>query len=134
MMPRNARRTQKPEAPQEQGYGVRGEQIAAQRAMPLPDNRTPGPPSPGGNVVPMPGTQPPQGPQDPAALLEVLKGMPPPPAGGLARPSDRPEEAITAPQTTPPASRNVAAETFELMAEATGDPRFTVMAQRARSI
>ena len=136
-MPRTAKRTQPPRAPQDQGYGVRGEQIAAQHEMPLPDNHSM-------EVVPaeapMPASQAAQPVTDPAQLLQMMQNQAPPPAGGLTRPSERPEEPITAglgvpldaTQATP--ARNRAAEALEQIFAVTGDLRFQEMAQRARSI
>lgn len=140
-MPRTAKRTQPPTAPQDQGYGVRGEQIAAQGAMPLPDNHSGGVPSetpmpavPGG--APVEGGTPAQGPADPAAVLQMLSQQAPPPGGGLARPTERPNEELLEGQGGAMAASapNKAAETLELMASATGDERFRAMAQRARMI
>lgn len=86
------RKQQKPMAPQDQGYGVRGEQLAAQRAMPLPDNRS--------NVVALPGAGAPPAPaRDPAealaAAMAAAQGMAPP-TGGLDAPTERPTEPLTA--------------------------------------
>ncbi len=132
-MPRTGKRMQAPAAPQEQGYGVRGEQIAAQNQMGIPDNTgvapSPAGPVPGG--PPPPGGEALAGPQD---VLAMLQQTPPPPAGGLARPSERPEEALMTGEDVEPVRRNVAADALEQMAEATGDPRFTALAQRARMV
>jgi hypothetical protein len=137
-MPRTAKKMQTPAAPQDQGYGVRGEQIAAQATMGIPDNQaspevaaipvdpTTGVPVSGGTAAPT----------DPAALLESLRAQAPPPAGGLARPTDRPEEPVTAGLNAPAVTQmlppNKAAETLEAIFATTGDQRFAALAARAR--
>ena len=133
-MPRTAKRMQAPVAPQDQGYGVRGEQIASMNQMGIPDNQ-------GVQPVTVPAGEPPvdgggPAPQmDPAQLLEMLKQQPPPPAGGLARPTDRPNEPLTQGMTgPPPPAKNKAADALDMMAAATGDLRLAALAQRARMI
>jgi aspartate/methionine/tyrosine aminotransferase len=69
----------------------------------------------------------------------MLQEQAPPPAGGLARPSERPEETISTGMgqpdlATPPAGRNRAAEALEQIFAVTGDARFEELANRARSI
>jgi hypothetical protein len=106
--------------------------------MPLPDNHSMG----AGEVVPaetpMLASESAQPVTDPAQLLQMMQNQAPPPPGGLARPSERPAEPMTAglgePQTGPAPSQNRAADTLDQIAAVTGDARFTQMAQRARSI
>lgn len=134
-MPRTAKRMQTPDAPQDQGYGVRGEQIAAQQTMGIPENN-PGSQA-GGEVVaaPPPGTT--GNVTSPDQLLAMLQGTPPPAAGGLARPSERMSEPVTAglqaeDPVTPMEPPNKAADVLDQIAATTGDDRFARLAQRAR--
>lgn len=91
-MPRK-RRTLPVAAPQDQGYGQRGEQMAAQHAMPLPDNRvTP--------ITAAPSAQPQQQPMDLAAALAAAQRMAPP--QGVTRPTERPDEPFTSGLSTGP--------------------------------
>ena len=133
-MPRKAKRMQTPVAPQDQAYGQRGEQLAAQGQMGIPDNRQ-APPFAAPAPAPIPAGAGAAPPRDPQAILDLLQSQPPPPIGGLARPTDRPDEAITQGLGTPqPPTVNKAADTFEMMAAVTGDERFKMMAARARSL
>lgn len=98
-MPRKARPTQPIAAPQDQGYGQRGDQMAAQHAIPLPNNAG----ATANNIntpAPAPG-QAPGGPVDLSAALEAARQMAPP-QGGLDRPSDQPNTPVTAGAPTGP--------------------------------
>jgi hypothetical protein len=125
---------QKPDAPQDQGYGVRGEQIAAQQTMGIPEN------NPGsGEVVPAPQPGTTGNVTSPDQLLAMMQGMTPPAPGGLARPSERMDEPVTAglasdDPVTPIQAPNKAADTLDQIFAATGDARFASLAQRARTI
>lgn len=90
-MPRTGKRTQPIRAPQDQGYGERGDQIAAQQAMPLPDNRSlpQNAPAPAGTDPGRPGAG-----VDPVqAALQGAAALPP--AGILTSPGD-PQVPVTA--------------------------------------
>jgi hypothetical protein len=116
--------------------------------MPLPDNHSGGSllpaetPMPSSSSAGAPTADPSQAARpvtDPAQLLQMLQEQAPPPAGGLARPSERPEETISTGMgqsdlATPPAGRNRAAEALEQIFAVTGDARFEELANRARSI
>jgi len=73
---------QAPKAKTGQTYGQAGQQIAAQKQVPLPD--TASSPSPGGGTAPVPAAGGP-------SPLDVLSSMP-----GLTDPSLRPDEPLTA--------------------------------------
>lgn len=95
-MPRK-RRTLPVAAPQDQGYGQRGEQMAAQHALPLPDNR--------GSVTPIsaaPSALAPAPAQPAVSLEQALQAarQMTPPQGGLDRPSEQPDTPFTAGLTT----------------------------------
>lgn len=141
-MPRERpyRQYQAPQAPNAQAYGQRGEQIAAQQAMPLPqtDNKIPS-----GGAVPSP-TAPPGGaaggPQG-ADLLQMAAEFDPG-ITPLSAPSGRPGEPVTAglsrgagpgPEIFEAPGRQIrAAETLELMARVSGDDTYLRMAERIR--
>lgn len=131
-MPRKAK-MQRPVPPQDSTYGESQDSLAAQAQMGVPDNRS-------GAVTPspVPAPLPPQGQSgnvtDPSQILAMLQQQAPPPEGGLARPTDRPNEPLLATPTTPAPAKNRAAEVLEMMASTTGDDRFARMAARARMI
>lgn len=134
-MPRTGRRRTQPiRAPQDQGYGERGDQIAAQRAMPLPDNRST--PLPEVQPEAEAGEQPVATPQvDPvAAALAGAQQMPPP--GLLNAPGD-PSVPITAGLPGRPGEEVLAAETprrtaiLQEIARLTDDPALVRLIHRA---
>jgi hypothetical protein len=88
------KRTQPVAAPQDQGYGQRGEQMAAQHAVPLPDNR--------GSVSPISAAPSAPPPVDMATALAQAQAMDAPNHGGLLRPTEHPDEPITAGLSTGP--------------------------------
>lgn len=103
-MPRS-RQYQPPQAPNAQAYGQRGDQMAAQRAMPLPRSDSAadaaaaapaGPPS----SAPPPDVPPAPNPNDPM-LLQMARDFDPG-ITPLDAPSDRPDEPITTGLTTGP--------------------------------
>lgn len=140
-------RTQKPDAPQGQSYGERGEQVAAQKVIPLPRAANAGPPAP---------AQPPGSQQAPAM----------PPGGGGGQPVDAMQSAVQAardfnPGITPltaasqrpgepvqaglsmgpgggpeifdqPSRAMASADILTQMAQSTGDDRFMELAARIR--
>lgn len=85
-MPR-ARKTLPVAAPQDQGYGQRGEQMAAQRALPLPNVQ-------GQNAV-APSAAAPAAAAAPMDALTAARSMVPP-AGGLGADTQYPDQPITA--------------------------------------
>lgn len=140
-MPRTARRSQRPVAPQDQNYGQAGEQLAAQRAVPLPDMRAPGaaaspPPAPG---APLPAGNPPVPSADPrAAAMQAAMGMTAGP-GLLTGETARPNEPVTAGLATGPgpgpealAPGDRVARTLERLAALSGDPGAAELAAWAR--
>ena len=132
-MPRKARKMQAPVAPQDATYGESGDQLAAQQAMGIPDNASAPPMADQMATMPAPGQS--GNITDPNQILALLQQQAPPPPGGLARPSDRPDEPLLAGASVPaPPQRNRAAEALEQMAAVTGDDRFVRMAQRARMV
>lgn len=74
-------------APQDQGYGQRGEQMAAQRAIPLPNRQAQNAPTAGPTAAP--------GPASLADALSAAQGMVPP-TGGLDAPTAYPDQPLTA--------------------------------------
>jgi hypothetical protein len=90
-MPR-PKRTQPVAAPQDQGYGQRAEQVQAQHALPLPDNRT---------VTPITAASSAPPPVDMATALAQAQEMVPP-NGGLGRPTEMPDQPFTAGLSTGP--------------------------------
>jgi len=143
-MPRNAKRAQPVRAPQDQAYGQSGEQMAAQRSVPLPDMRSSAPaagPGPVGAGVPpaVQGQNPTVPSTDPRmAAMSAAAGVGRPPAL-LARPSQRPTEPITAglpggPGPGPEAfgGTDRVAATLDRIATLTGDPKLRELAERAR--
>jgi hypothetical protein len=143
------RRAQRRAAPQDQGYGVRGEQMAAQAEMPLPQNRAPGgaPSAPAGAPVEDPaappgsiGPPPEGGGGDPMAALLAEAAAAPAPPGTLDAPTAFPDEPITAgldvgegpgPEALMAPEVNRTAETLSIIAEVTGDPRIMDLARQA---
>jgi hypothetical protein len=122
--------TQAPQAPNSQAYGMRGDQIAAQQAMPLPQTA----PQQGAPTTPAQDAQA----VDPMALARDFDpGITP-----LAAPSTRPDEPVTAglslgagagPEIfSQPARASRAADTLTALAQSTGDDRYLQMAARIR--
>ncbi|MGL4297491.1 MAG: hypothetical protein ACRCW4_00260 [Candidatus Neomicrothrix subdominans] len=131
---------QAPKAVQGQPYGEAGDQLAAQRAIPLPNQgSTPTPSLGSGPTSPAPGQPTPQGQPDLLALAAALE-----PGPILTDPTQRPDEPVTAglpvgPGAGPEAiasffqiKRNAAADQLEMLANFTGDPAMQRMAQLAR--
>lgn len=142
-MPRRAK-TQAPAAPQDQAYGQRGEQIAAQNQLPLPDERGPVGPPP----APAAGGAPPLAPPPPPDPLAAAMAMaPPPPDGQLTAPTERPWEPVTAglplgdgpgPESIPllaaPQRQTPAARALAILAAANdNDPNLARLAEQARA-
>lgn len=146
-MPRN-RPTQPPQAPNAQAYGMRGDQMAAQRAMPLPQSAPPplskdiptGPPAgpPGAPPAAPPAAAPPAqiNPEDPTLLALAQQfdpGITP-----LGAPTEFPNEPITAGLSTGPgpgpeifqnpARNQRAAQVLRMLAFSSGDSNFGDMA------
>lgn len=127
--------TQAPQAPNSQAYGQRGDQIAAQKAMPLPQQ------APAQGQAPPPGGTPAQAAAQPVDIMALAKeydpGITP-----LTAPSNRPGEPVTAglslgagpgPEIfSQPARATRAADTLTALAQSTGDNRFMEMAARIR--
>lgn len=126
-MPRT-RQYQAPKAPNDQAYGQRGDQIAAQQAMPLPQNAAP---------PPRPSTSGPTGPSVIDAAAGFDPGITP-----LTAPSTRPGEPVTAGLSTGPGpGREIfdtpqralnAAAVLESMGMASGDAELIELAFRIR--
>lgn len=127
------RQYQAPQAPNSQAYGQRGDQIAAQKAVPLPQTppQTPqGPPS-------TPAQDAAQQPDVMALARDFDPGITP-----LNAPSTRPGEPVTAglaqgagpgPEIfAQPARATRAADVLTALAQSTGDDRFMQMAARIR--
>ena len=139
-MPRS-RQYQAPQAPNAQAYGQRGEQIAAQQQMPLPqgDNKIPSGGAAISPAAPSGGATPP-GPSD-ADLLAMARDFDPG-ITPLNAPSTRPGEPVTAglhrgpgpgPEIFEAPGRQIrAAETLEMMARISGDDNYLRMAERIR--
>lgn len=142
-MPRNSK-YQAPSAPNKQAYGQRGDQMAAQKSMPLPkvDNAIPQ----GGGAPPSPMSAPAAG--GPSAAPEggdlmAMASQFDPGITPLTDPTQRPGEPVTAGLTqgagpgpeifSNPGRARRAAESMELMAQVTGDDEFLRMAERLRS-
>ena len=150
-MPR--KRSQPIAAPQDQAYGQRGDQMAAQHAIPLPNERgvapdtgsapTPGAPLPQGAPAPMPMPMPAAAPDPMAAALGM---MPPDPSAMLDAPTQRPGEPVTAglsigegpgrevnPLLVEAQRPTPAANALDIIAAANGnDPMITRLAAAAR--
>jgi len=108
--------TQAPQAPNSQAYGMRGDQIAAQQAMPLPQTA----PQQGAPTTPAQDAQA----VDPMALARDFDpGITP-----LAAPSTRPDEPVTAGLSLARAGW----EKISGPAQSTGDDRYLQMAARIR--
>lgn len=143
-MPRRRQDQQAPVAAPGQAYGENQDQIQAQNVIPLPQRDAvaaaaatpaqaplgppPGAPVSGGNPI--------------EALLAAAQGTPPPAGGGLAAPSARPGEPVTAglpvgpgpgPEALGPsrARASTVRDSFEMLAELTGDPRYKRLAALA---
>jgi hypothetical protein len=133
-MPRKARRLQPPRSAQDQAYGQRGDQMALQRQMPLPDNRVAAQASPPG----APPTAPPPGGDPMAAVIAAARSFSPD-VPALTEPSQRPTESIMAgtpigPGPGPealgivrPRRESPLVQTLSMLARATGDPRLAQM-------
>lgn len=126
-MPRRAKRPMPPTAPTGQPYGDRGEQIAAQQAVPMgPPPDAAGPPAARQAM-------------DPMAAAQAMT-MPTP----ISAPSERPNEPITAglpigpglgPEAVPmmpKMRRGQISQTLELLADASGDPGYSELAALAQ--
>lgn len=136
-MPRT-RQYQAPQAPNQQAYGQKNEQLQAQREMPLPqvDNKIPS-----GGAVPSPtapsGGAGPQGPDLLQLAREYDPGLTP-----LTAPTTRPNEPVTAGLTLgpgpgpeifqAPGRRVRAADTMAMLARVSGDDTYLQMAERIR--
>ncbi len=121
-----------------QQYGQNQDQIQAQHVIPLPDN-TVRPDASGGNAAAVAGHAP-VAPQDPmAAALAAARTMPPP-GPPLDAPSTRPGEDISVggsipgmPRPGPSRARaQSVADTYEMLADATGDRSYRTLANIAR--
>ena len=160
-MPRRGKgsRRQPARTPTGLPYGESQDSIRAQQVIPLPDNRSggPGPPPqdiqvppagasapaatpPAVGAAPTVGTQPAVPPEQLIAQALQAQGAAPVPLGA---PTQRPSEPITAglpfgpgpnqvPVSTP--RRNLAAESLEAIAAATGDTELLQLAIRARQL
>lgn len=135
-------RAQPKRAAQGLPYGQGQAHAEAQEAIPLPDNRTPSPPSappgvPGGNQAPPGGEM--------AALAAMLAGGGPTAGPGLGSPTEAPDEPITAGLSSGPGPgpeaiagapaqrRATVADFFAIAAQVFGnDPQVADMAARAR--
>lgn len=121
-------RARKAEVPAGQAYGQRQRLEEAQ----MPVDPT------GGVSIP---SAPPAGP-DWASILSAAQAGPSPVEGGLFRPTERPNEPLTAGMPIGPGpgreavsmykKRNLTAEALERIAMATDDPVINALAQRAR--
>lgn len=129
-MPRT-RQYQPPQAAAAQAYGQKGEQLEAQRQMPLPQ-ADPGQP------------EPPPGPGSPVDALTAAAGFQPD-VVPLSAASLRSGEPVTAglpvgagpgPEALPgslfPQRTNAAIEQLQLLADITGDPYLASLLERAR--
>lgn len=137
-MPRS-RQYQSPQAPNAQAYGQRGDQIAAQQQMPLPqgDNKIP---SGGAAISPAAPSGGAPGPSD-ADILAMARDFDPG-ITPLNAPTTRPGEPVTAglsrgPGPGPeifqaPGRQQRAATAMELMARISGDDSYLRMAERIR--
>lgn len=150
-MPRD-RKTQPPQAPNAQAYGMRGDQMAAQRAMPLPQSAPPplsrdiptgpppGPPpqmgQPAPPAAPPMAAEPQINPEDPTLLALAQQfdpGITP-----LGAPTDRPNEPVTTGLSTGPGpgpeifknpSRNQrAAEVLRMLSFSSGNESYASLA------
>lgn len=128
-MPRRAK-PQSPQAAAGQAYGERQATIEAQQAMPLPNMQQ-------ANAAPMPAAA--QGQE----LLHTARSANLPMPGGMAAPTTRPDEPITAgmsrgagpgPEVLPTVKRSESdyARMLRLMTRATGDPSWANQAARMR--
>jgi hypothetical protein len=133
---------------QDQPYGMAGEQQAAMKTVPLPNNTTPMPTAQGtqpavgappsdGNPTPLttPGVAPATAPSNPMgnALIAALS-TPPPGPGAFSQPTTRPAEPVTTmPQPGQPVPNNTpTADILRKMALAAGnDPAILAMANNA---
>lgn len=136
-MPRN-RQYQPAQAPNQQAYGVKNDQLQAQREMPLPqvDNKIPS----GGAAAVSPGA-PSGGAPAPMDIMQLAReydpGITP-----LNAPTARPGEPVTAglslgPGPGPeifqaPGRQARAADTLAMMARISGDDFYLQMAERIR--
>lgn len=146
-MPRRRKDQLPPQAAPGQAYGENQDQIQAQNVIPLParggEPTTPAGPPALGALGPPPGAAVAQPQVDPVqALLSAAQGMPPPPGGGLAAPSARPMEPLTAGMAGgagpgrealgPSRARaSTIQDTFQMLADLTGDPRYVRLASIA---
>lgn len=140
-MPRGRRapNEQAPKAAPGQPYGEAGDQIQSQNVIPLPQrNQPPTPTGAGGGTSSTPAAPVAAG-NPMEALLAAAKGTPPP-NGGLLAPSVRPTEPITTglqigagagPEALTGGSRaraGTVADTYAMLADLTGDPRYRRLA------
>lgn len=139
-MPRNApRKTQPPRAPGDQAYGDRQEQIQAQEAVPLPQRRGQPPPT---SDQPAP-QDPPRRRPDIGTALAALQDRGAPQFTPLDRPTEYPDEPITAGLPMGPGPGPEAAgirrrpgpisDVLMMLAEATGEDSYADLALAARS-
>lgn len=149
-MPRKGK-GQAPRAANDQAYGMRNDQMEAQRQIPLPDNRGVQPSSgqggqdvPPGPAVGTPGTGPAAAAPDPVAALQqaIASGMGPQPGAMMRDPGGGP---ITAglqggPGPGPEAlgryrtpQRQVTAQVLQRIALRTGNGDIARLAQKARN-
>lgn len=135
-MPRARKGTQAVAAAPGQAYGNGIDQINAQKAVPLPDTRTPLAPVASNSPGVVPSAQPAMGPP-PMSPFAAGMGMAPSPSL-LTQPSARPGEPVTAglasgPGAGPEALSGVGANLSAMLrtiAQATGDSYFDTLSQR----
>jgi len=143
-MPRAKGPAQPPKAAQGLPYGQGQQMQDAQRAIPLPDNRKATSQAIGQPASPSPAPSPGGGGGSPLDQAVAAAAIAPDPTGGLASPSTRPDEPITAglpigPGAGPEALARAKAQKasvasfFAIAAETFGnDPVLAAMAQRAQ--
>jgi len=132
-MPRNA---QTPQAPNGQAYGQKGDAIAAQQQIPLPQGQAPTMPAAQGAAAPQPGGQ-----TQPVDLMQAAQQFDPG-ITPLSAPSQRPGEPVQAglamgPGPGPdifsaPARAAQAADVLVSLAQASGNDAFLELANRVR--
>lgn len=147
-MPRKAK-TQPPRAANDQAYGMRNDQLEAQRQMPLPAAPPPGSGggqqgAPPGPAVGTPGTGPAAAPPDPVAALQqaMASGLGPQPGMMMRDPGSGPMTAglPSGPGPGPQAlgryrtpQRQVSAQVLQRIAMRTGNDNIARLAQKARN-
>ena len=132
-MPRNA---QAPQAPNGQAYGQKGEAIAAQQQIPLPQGQGPTMPAAQGQAGPQPGQ-----PTQPVDLMQAAQQFDPG-ITPLTAPSQRPGEPVTTGLATGPGAgpeifsqpsrASASADVLTALAQASGNDAFLDLASRIR--